>query len=71
MEKIIYVLGLLILNLLIVIIGPMLTIWSINTIFLLNIPLNFWSWFAVFWIHGIISGSTSRLVQKIGSVKNV
>jgi hypothetical protein len=32
----------------IIIAGPLLTIWALNTVFpVLNIPFTFWSWLAV------------------------
>jgi hypothetical protein len=40
----------------IVIFGPLITIWSLNTLFpVLNIPTNIATWFATLWIFGIIA----------------
>ena len=32
--------------------GPLMTIWALNTVFGLSIPLTFNTWFAVLWIGG-------------------
>jgi len=40
-----------------IIFGPLVTIWSLNNLFNLNIAYNFINWAASFWITGILSAS--------------
>lgn len=43
---------------LVIVFGPFITIWALNTLFpALNIPYNFPSWFAVLWLTGMVRGS--------------
>jgi len=67
MDTFLYVLGLFGLALVIFCFGPILTIWSVNMLFNLTIPLNGYTWFATFWLHGIISGSTSKALAKMNT----
>jgi hypothetical protein len=40
----------------IVIFGPLITIWSLNTLFpMLDIPSNIATWFATLWIFGFFA----------------
>ena len=40
----------------IIVFGPLITIWSLNTLFpVLAIPSNIYTWFATLWIFGIIA----------------
>ena len=41
-----------------IIFGPFITIWALNTLFLLNIPFTPGTWFAVLWLGMIIRPST-------------
>jgi hypothetical protein len=45
-------------------IGPIFTIWSLNTIFGLNIPLNFYTWVSMAWLLLILN---QRSVNKNSS----
>jgi hypothetical protein len=39
----------------IIIFGPLITIWSLNTLFpVLDIPTNIATWFATLWVFGIV-----------------
>jgi hypothetical protein len=40
-----------------IIVSPLVTIWSLNNLFNLNIAYNFSTWAASFWIIGIFSAS--------------
>ncbi len=41
---------------LVVIFGPIITIWALNTLFpVLAIPTNFATWFAALWLGGFIA----------------
>ena len=44
---------------LIVLIGPFFTIWSLNTLFQLEIQYTFQSWIAVNWLMLMLHGSRS------------
>lgn len=38
-------------------IGPLLTIWSLNVLFpVLAIPYNFFTWLAALWLGAVLSG---------------
>lgn len=36
--------------------GPFFTIWSVNTLFGLQIPMNFLTWVAVLWLMTVLHG---------------
>jgi hypothetical protein len=41
---------------LIIVFGPLITIWSLNTLFpVLAIPINIYTWFATLWIFGFFA----------------
>jgi len=43
-----YIVGLLVLVVLLIVLGPLATIWAINTLFpVVAIPYTFWTWLAV------------------------
>lgn len=45
------------LTLLMAVLGPFVTIWSINTLFpSLSIPYDPWTWLAMVWINGLLVG---------------
>ena len=35
--------------------GPLLTIMSLNTLFGLNIAINFWTWLSCTWLFGMFA----------------
>ena len=41
-------------------IGPIFSIWSINTLFRTEIAFNFTNWCAMAWLHLIIAGSSLK-----------
>lgn len=49
--------GLVILLIVLIGAGPILTIMSINTLFGLNIAINFWTWLSVVWIGIVLNGT--------------
>ena len=54
------ILGVILLVALIVVvigIGPVLTILSLNTLFNTGIAISFWSWLSVAWLHMIAAGA--------------
>ena len=51
MSDVIKIAGLVLLVVLIIAIGPLLTIWAFNTLFpVLAIPYTFWTWLAVIFL---------------------
>jgi len=54
--KIIVVLVLLLLLVALIFLGPMFTIWSLNTLFGMQIPINFQTWAAVIWLMTVFHG---------------
>ena len=50
---------------LLVILGPVATIWSLNTLFpVLNIPIGFDTWMAALILGGVVGGSTGLTFKK-------
>jgi len=48
-----------------IIIGPIATIWSLNTLFpVLNIPLTFDTWMAAFLLGAVVSGQGLSFSKK-------
>ena len=47
--------GLIILLIVLIGVGPILTIMSINTLFGLNIAINFWTWLSTVWLFGLFA----------------
>lgn len=45
--------------LLLIIIGPMICIWALNTLFAVGITYNFWTWLAAFWFLIVVGGIKS------------
>ena len=54
--------GILVLIVIIVVLGPLLTIWSLNTLFGFKIAYSFWTWFATAWLATVVGGT--RYVNK-------
>ncbi len=51
MSDLIKIVGLVLLIVVIIAIGPLLTIWALNTLFpVLAIPYTFWTWLAVIFL---------------------
>jgi len=42
---------------LMVTLGPIFTIWSLNYLFNSHIPINFYSWCAVLWLMAVLHGA--------------
>lgn len=45
-----------------IIFGPLISIWAVNLLFGLTIPMNISTWFAAFWLGGL--GFVGRLSGK-------
>ena len=35
--------------------GPLVTIWALNTLFAVGIAYNFWTWLAAVWLASIVA----------------
>jgi len=55
-----------------IIFGPLVTLWSLNTLFSLGIEYSFWSWLAMLWLSSVTFGSAiSRINErKLDRFKN-
>lgn len=57
--------GLLIVALIaLIIVGPFVTIWSLNTLFSLAIEYTVWTWLAIVWLSLVTFGSVVSSVRK-------
>ncbi len=54
--NILLIVGLVLLIVLAVVFGPLLAIWSINTIFGLSVPYTMKTWAAALFLSGMVSG---------------
>lgn len=48
---------------LLIVFGPFVTIWSLNTLFGLGIAYTFWTWLAMAWLSLTTFGSISSAVR--------
>ena len=62
-ERAMLVLGVLFLLLLLGV-GPVLTILSINALFMLNIPISIWTWLAVAWLNMTTFGGLATAIKQ-------
>jgi len=46
-----------------VVFGPLLTIWSLNTLFGLTIPYTLKTWFATLFLAGVVGGSKASVTS--------
>lgn len=49
-----------------VVLGPVITIWSLNLLFGLAIPVTFWTWCASFWLSACVYGASASAKAKTG-----
>jgi len=54
------VLAFILLVVLLVILGPIITIWSLNTVFGLGIGYTIWTWLGTVWLQLLIVGSNIK-----------
>lgn len=57
MKELLGVAGLVILLIVLIGVGPILTIMSVNALFGLNIAINFWTWLSVVWLGIVLNGA--------------
>lgn len=43
-----------------IIVGPLITIWSLNTLFGLGIAYTIWTWLAMAWIGAVLSAKIGQ-----------
>ena len=48
----------------VVMVLPLISIWALNTLFLLGIEYNVWTWLAAAWLHWAIAGPRLIVKQK-------
>jgi hypothetical protein len=49
---------------LLIVLAPVATIWSLNTLFALNIPIGFDTWAAALILGGVVGGTTGVSFKK-------
>ena len=54
MNDLVKIAGLITLIVLLVIFGPLATIWALNTVFSLNIAYNFWTWLGTLILQSVV-----------------
>jgi tryptophan-rich sensory protein len=60
MTKFITVVGAIVLIIVLIIIGPLITIWSLNTLFpVLAIPYTIWTWLATVFLFAAVRANVS------------
>lgn len=55
-----WLVGLILFLLIVLVIGPVFTIWSLNTLFLLEIPVTFKTWMAAAWLAAVLSCKVNK-----------
>jgi len=58
------IIGLIVLIILLVVFSPLITIWSLNTLFSLSIAYTFWTWLATAWLSLVTFGSVTSAINK-------
>jgi hypothetical protein len=48
--------------LVLIVVGPMFTIWSLNCLFGLGIPLTITTWASTLWLAGVVGGAGKAIV---------
>lgn len=54
MNDLIKIAGIITLIVLLVVFGPLATIWALNTVFSLNIAYNFWTWLGTLILQAVV-----------------
>lgn len=63
--KYVAIIGVLVLLLGVLIIGPLLTIFSLNTLFGLNIAYTIWTYLSVMWLNLTTFGGLSMAIRNL------
>ena len=65
MSQVTFVIFLLLLAAVLIGIGPILTIASLNTLFGLNIAYTFWTWLSTVWLQLITFGGLNNAIRSL------
>ena len=57
MKEALGITGIIVLLVILIGLGPILTLMSINTLFGLNIAINFYTWLSVVWLGIVLNGA--------------
>lgn len=57
------IVGLIALIVLLIIVGPFITIWALNTLFGLGIAYTFWTWLAVIILGAFLNNNIGRKIS--------
>jgi hypothetical protein len=57
------IIGFILLAIILITVGPLITIWSLNTLFGLGIAYTFWTWLATAWLSIVTFGSVSSAIR--------
>lgn len=58
------IIGLIVLLILLIVFSPLITIWSLNTLFNLSIAYTIWTWLATAWLSLVTFGSVTSAIRK-------
>jgi hypothetical protein len=47
-----------------VVVVPLITIWSFNTLFAMGIEYTAWTWLAAFWLQAVLTGSVGAAIRR-------
>ena len=43
---------------------PLISIWSFNTLFAMDIEYTAWTWLAMFWLQAMLTGSVGAAIRR-------
>ena len=43
---------------------PLVSIWSFNTLFAMDIEYTAWTWLAMFWLQAMLTGSVGAAIRR-------
>jgi hypothetical protein len=47
-----------------IVVVPLITIWSFNTLFSMGIEYTAWTWLAAFWLQAVLTGSVGAAIRR-------
>lgn len=56
--------GIFVIALALVVAVPLVTIWSLNTLFAVGIEYTAWTWLAAFWLQAALAGSVGAAIRR-------
>ena len=48
----------------VIVVVPLVTIWSFNTLFGMGIEYTAWTWLAAFWLQAMLTGSVGAAIRR-------